>query len=59
MTRRNFLKQIVLAGLGAAAGLWAFTQKTVKKFIRAEVSKTYPGPIKQLTDIDSISKLRG
>ncbi len=59
MTRRNFLKQIVLAGLGAAIGLWAFTRKTVKKFIRAEVTETYPGPIKQLTDIDSISKWRG
>jgi hypothetical protein len=59
MTRRNFIKQIILAGLGTAAGVWAFTRKAVKKFVRAEKAENYPGPIKQLTNIDNMSKWSG
>ena len=59
MTRRNFLKRIFTACIGAAVGSWVFTRKAVKKFIRAENCENYPGPIKKLKDIDHIDKWSG
>jgi len=59
MTRRHFLKKFINACIIAAAGAFVFTKQTITKFVRADTSNTYPGPIKQLTNIDTVSKWRG
>jgi hypothetical protein len=59
MTRRDFLGKTLQAALLAAIGTWALAQKTIKKTIRAAAVKNYPGPIKQLLNIEKISKWSG
>jgi len=59
MTRRNFLKRILQTGLAVLVGGWALAQRGVKKFVRAAVSKNYPGRIKALSNIENISKWSG
>jgi hypothetical protein len=59
MTRRDFLGKILQAALLTAIGSWALAKKSIKKFIRAAAVKNYPGPIKQLLNIEKISKWSG
>jgi hypothetical protein len=59
MTRRDFLGKILQAALLAAIGSWALAQKSIKKIIRAAAIKNYPGPVKQLLNIERISKWSG
>ena len=60
MTRREFLKKISGALLATAAGAGWLAKKVVpRKFVRAVRARIYPGSLRALEDIDTISKWSG
>jgi len=60
MTRREFIQKAIEIAAAIAAGAFWLAEKTgLKKFVRAEKLKNYPGTLKPLSNIDSQSKWSG
>ncbi|RKY09196.1 MAG: hypothetical protein DRP65_08100 [Planctomycetota bacterium] len=60
MTRRNFLQVFtgaVSAGLGFVC--WMAKKAVPRRFTRAARHRSYPGPVKSLSEIDNVGKWSG
>ena len=60
MTRRKFIRKLIVAGSMIAAGAsWFIDKASPRKFIRAVRLNKYPGPVKPIENILKQSKWNG
>ncbi|MBN2594090.1 MAG: hypothetical protein JXA81_11325 [Sedimentisphaerales bacterium] len=60
MTRRKFIRKLIVAGSAIVAGAsWFINKTTPRKFIRAVKFKKYPGLIRPMGDISKQGKWSG
>jgi hypothetical protein len=60
MTRRKFIRKIIVASSAIVAGAsWFINKTTPRKFIRAVRFKKYPGPVKPMENILKQGKWSG
>jgi len=60
MTRRIFIRRLIVAGSAIVAGTsWFIKKATPRKFIRAVRFKKYPGPVKPMENILKQGKWSG
>jgi hypothetical protein len=60
MTRRKFIRKLIITGSAIVAGAsWFINKAAPRKFIRAVRFKKYPGSVKPMGDISKPSKWSG
>ncbi len=60
MTRRRFIRKVMETAAAIAVGaVWLAEKTGLKKFVRAERLKKYPGVVKLLDNINNQSKWSG
>lgn len=60
MTRRKFIRRLILAGAAAVSGGQCFRNSSAtRRYIRAARAKRYPGALRRVGRINTIGKWSG